>query len=106
MSSARSWEEGGRDRRRSNVPAQAPSTSIESTIWMRPRRRCSRPSASPEEGSLSARERTHIDRVIAETHFNLRRASEVLGISRSTLYKKLRLYEIEVPRKSRPNATR
>lgn len=85
------------ERRARMAPFDGPACIGEAEIAMALR---TRPSASPEEGSLSARERSHIDRVVAETQFNLSRASEVLGISRSTLYKKLSLYGIEVPRRT------
>jgi len=51
------------------------------------------PDASPTAdalGSLAATEAAHIRRVVAATGGNLKRAAEILGIARSTLYAKLR----------------
>jgi len=48
-------------------------------------------------GTLSEVEAQHIRRVLQSVNWNKRRASEMLGINRSTLYEKIRLYEIEKP---------
>jgi DNA-binding NtrC family response regulator len=45
---------------------------------------------------LRSLERAHVERVLAETGFNMRRAAEALGISRSTLYEKARKYGIDL----------
>ena len=46
-------------------------------------------------GTLSEIEGQHIRKVLQSVNWNKRRASEVLGINRSTLYEKIRLYHIE-----------
>ena len=46
-------------------------------------------------GTLSEIEAQHIRKVLQSVNWNKRRASEVLGINRSTLYEKIRLYHIE-----------
>lgn len=46
-------------------------------------------------GTLSEIEGQHIRKVLQSVNWNKRRASEVLGINRSTLYEKIRLYRIE-----------
>ncbi len=45
--------------------------------------------------SLDELERLHIQRVLAATDRNLTHASEILGVTRTTLYNKLRRYQIE-----------
>jgi DNA-binding NtrC family response regulator len=52
-------------------------------------------------GTLSDVEAQHIRRVLQSVNWNKRRASEMLGINRSTLYEKLRLYQIEKPHPSK-----
>ena len=47
--------------------------------------------------SLADLEAQHIARVLQSGNWNKRRASEILGINRSTLYEKLRYYGIEKP---------
>ncbi len=49
-------------------------------------------------GSLAEVEAQHIRRVLQSVNWNKRRAAEILGINRSTLYEKIRLYQIEKPR--------
>lgn len=46
-------------------------------------------------GSLEDMEREHIQKVILATHNNLSRTAEILGITRSTLYSKIRRYKLE-----------
>jgi DNA-binding NtrC family response regulator len=46
-------------------------------------------------------ERTHIERVLADTSWNLSHASRVLDIDRTTLYNKIRRYELRDPRRLR-----
>ncbi|MBI4602261.1 MAG: sigma 54-interacting transcriptional regulator [Planctomycetes bacterium] len=48
--------------------------------------------------TLAEIEAQHIGRVLQSVNWNKRRAAEVLGINRSTLYEKIRLYGIERPR--------
>jgi DNA-binding NtrC family response regulator len=47
--------------------------------------------------SLKEVEKAHITRVLHENHWNISRASELLGIDRSTLYNKIRRYKIQTP---------
>lgn len=55
-----------------------------------------RPGDSEPQASLESVERTHIARVLAETGFNKSKASEILGIDRATLYRKAKLYGIDL----------
>lgn len=52
----------------------------------------------PETGVLERMERTMIERVLKETQFNKRRAADRLGISRPTLYLKLKRYGLSSDR--------
>jgi two-component system NtrC family response regulator len=52
--------------------------------------------ALPESGVLESMERDMIERVLRETRFNKRRAADRLGISRPTLYEKLRRYGLKL----------
>jgi DNA-binding protein Fis len=47
--------------------------------------------------SLDELERLHIRRVIDATERNLSRAAEILGVTRTTLYNKLRKYGLDEP---------
>ncbi len=58
--------------------------------------------AAFDRRSLQAVEREHIKQVIRATGGNLLRAASVLEISRTTLYKKIRDYDINVPGPSAP----
>jgi transcriptional regulator with GAF, ATPase, and Fis domain len=48
--------------------------------------------------TLADVEAQHIARVLQSVNWNKRRAAEVLGINRSTLYEKIRVYSLEKPR--------
>jgi DNA-binding NtrC family response regulator len=56
-------------------------------------------SAKQEESeqflSLEEVERLHIERILAATGNNLSRGAEILGVTRSTLYNKMRRYQAE-----------
>jgi transcriptional regulator with PAS, ATPase and Fis domain len=57
------------------------------------------PPASADEGrilTLEEAEREHIVHVLTLTQHNLRRAAALLDISRSTLYQKLKRYDIQI----------
>jgi DNA-binding NtrC family response regulator len=54
------------------------------------------PSAPAEITALAAREHDHVRRVLAATRGNLRQSAQILGISRSTLYERLRRYGIDL----------
>jgi DNA-binding NtrC family response regulator len=45
---------------------------------------------------LLEHERRHIEAVLGETNFNMRRAASILGIARSTLYARVQKYGIAV----------
>jgi transcriptional regulator of acetoin/glycerol metabolism len=40
-------------------------------------------------------EKTHIERVLTENQWNIARSARILGIDRSTLYSKIKRYDIE-----------
>ncbi len=48
-------------------------------------------------GTLEELERLHIERVLRENHFNRARTAELLGISKKTLYLKIKRYGLSVP---------
>ncbi|HVR76590.1 MAG TPA: sigma 54-interacting transcriptional regulator [Planctomycetota bacterium] len=54
--------------------------------------------------TLEQVEAQHIGRVLQSVTWNKRRAAEILGINRSTLYEKIRLYGIERPKDASPGA--
>jgi two-component system response regulator HydG len=41
-------------------------------------------------------EKAHIQKVLEETGYNKSRASEILGIDRATLYRKAKIYGIDL----------
>jgi transcriptional regulator with PAS, ATPase and Fis domain len=49
-------------------------------------------------GNLADMEKEAIQRVLVETRFNKKKAAEKLGISRPTLYEKIRRYKLELPK--------
>jgi two-component system response regulator AtoC len=51
---------------------------------------------SEPQASLESVEKAHIARVLIETGFNKSKASEILGIDRATLYRKAKLYGIDL----------
>ncbi|MBS1961667.1 MAG: sigma-54-dependent Fis family transcriptional regulator [Bdellovibrionales bacterium] len=51
---------------------------------------------SEPQASLESVEKAHIARVLQETGFNKSKASEILGIDRATLYRKAKLYGIDL----------
>ena len=54
-----------------------------------------RPPIEGDLGSLEDMEKEHIRKVIEATKSNLSRTAEILGITRSTLYSKIRRYKLE-----------
>ena len=50
----------------------------------------------PESITLAAFERAHIERVLRHNNYNMRRAAQMLGISRSTLYIRTREYKLNL----------
>jgi DNA-binding NtrC family response regulator len=49
----------------------------------------------PMSASLKEIEKSHIDRTLHENKWNISRSAKILGIDRSTLYKKIKLYGIQ-----------
>jgi two-component system nitrogen regulation response regulator NtrX len=76
---------------------------VASALRLRPQSEPERPAASGEEldGTLrEAREqfeKAFILRRLRETHWNITRAAERLGIERSNLHRKIKSYGIETP---------
>ena len=55
------------------------------------------PPPSGTGATLEDLERVHIDRVLRENSFNRARTAELLGISKKTLYLKIKRYGLSVP---------
>jgi DNA-binding NtrC family response regulator len=51
--------------------------------------------------SLAGMEKLHIERTLREHQYRVPRAAQALGIPRSSLYERIRKYEIALPRGSR-----
>jgi transcriptional regulator of acetoin/glycerol metabolism len=47
--------------------------------------------------SLKEMEKTHVQRILDENHWNISRSARILGIDRSTLYSKIKLHGIQKP---------
>ncbi len=62
--------------------------------------------ALPQIDNLNELERATIQRVLNETGWNMRQAARRLGISRTTLYSKLRRHALELPEGRRKTAPR
>ena len=56
---------------------------------------CHEPPPATKAYSLKDVEKTHIERVLTETQWNIARSAKILGIDRSTLYSKIKRYDIE-----------
>ena len=56
---------------------------------------CHEPAPAIRAHSLKDVEKTHIERVLNENHWNIARSAKILGIDRSTLYSKIKRYDIE-----------
>ena len=56
---------------------------------------CHEPTPTVRAYSLKDVEKTHIERVLTENQWNIARTAKILGIDRSTLYSKIKRYEIE-----------
>ena len=56
---------------------------------------CHEPAPAIKVHSLKDVERTHIERVLTENQWNIARSAKILGIDRSTLYSKIKRYDIE-----------
>jgi len=70
---------------------------VDPTLAVLPAPRIQHEKAAFDRRSLQTVEREHIKQVISATSGNLLRAASVLEISRTTLYKKIRDYDISVP---------
>ena len=56
---------------------------------------CHEPATAIKAHSLKDVEKTHIERVLTENQWNIARSAKILGIDRSTLYSKIKRYDIE-----------
>ena len=56
---------------------------------------CHEPAPAIKAHSLKDVEKSHIERVLTENQWNIARSAKILGIDRSTLYSKIKRYEIE-----------
>ena len=54
----------------------------------------SRPGVQPSGGSLQDVEKSHILSILEQTGWNIKRSAQILGIDRSTLYNKMKRYQI------------
>jgi DNA-binding NtrC family response regulator len=58
---------------------------------------CSEPQALASDESLGAMEKAHITQILNQYEWNIAKAAKILGIDRSTLYSKIKRYEISRP---------
>lgn len=56
---------------------------------------CREPSPALRNNSLQEVEKTHIQQILKENRWNIARSAKILGIDRSTLYSKIKRYNIE-----------
>ena len=56
---------------------------------------CHEPSPAIRNNSLQEVEKAHIQQILKENSWNIARSAKILGIDRSTLYSKIKRYEIE-----------
>jgi DNA-binding NtrC family response regulator len=56
---------------------------------------CHEPSRVPQSNNLQEVEKAHIKRILAENQWNIARSAKILGIDRSTLYSKIKRYNIQ-----------
>jgi DNA-binding NtrC family response regulator len=56
---------------------------------------CHEPAARPPRNTLEEVERLHIHQILTENQWNIARTAKVLGIDRSTLYNKIKRYQIQ-----------
>jgi DNA-binding NtrC family response regulator len=54
-------------------------------------------SSPPLEKSIKEVEKSHIIQMLGENHWNIAKTAKILGIDRSTLYAKIKLYKIQKP---------
>jgi transcriptional regulator of acetoin/glycerol metabolism len=55
---------------------------------------CHEPAPKQKAYSLKEVEKAHIQQVLAENQWNIARSAKILGIDRSTLYSKIKRYNI------------
>jgi len=55
---------------------------------------CHEPLQTPRSNSLKEVEKAHIRRILTENDWNIARSAKILGIDRSTLYSKIKRYDI------------
>jgi DNA-binding NtrC family response regulator len=56
---------------------------------------CHEPAPSTRANSLKEMEKAHIQQVLIENQGNIARSAKILGIDRSTLYSKIKRYNID-----------
>jgi transcriptional regulator of acetoin/glycerol metabolism len=56
---------------------------------------CRKPEAGPATQGLKEMEKEHIQRILEENGWNIVRSAKILGIDRSTLYSKIRRYQLQ-----------
>jgi DNA-binding NtrC family response regulator len=56
---------------------------------------CYGPFHAPQNNSLKEVEKNHIQQILTDNDWNIARSAKILGIDRSTLYSKIKKYEIE-----------
>jgi DNA-binding NtrC family response regulator len=56
---------------------------------------CHEPSPVPQSNTLQEVEKAHIQKILAENQWNIARSAKILGIDRSTLYSKIKRYDIQ-----------
>jgi DNA-binding NtrC family response regulator len=56
---------------------------------------CYEPAASPRRNTLEEVEKLHISQILTDNQWNIARTAKVLGIDRSTLYNKIKRYQIQ-----------
>jgi len=55
---------------------------------------CHEPSEAPKSNTLQDVEKTHIQQILGENQWNIAKSAKILGIDRSTLYSKIKRYNI------------
>jgi DNA-binding NtrC family response regulator len=58
---------------------------------------CHEPLQAPKNDTLMEVEKAHIRQILMDTAWNIARSAKILGIDRSTLYSKIKRYEIRKP---------
>ena len=58
---------------------------------------CTQECATPSDHTLKGIEKNHILQVLTENAWNISLCAKILGIDRSTLYSKIKRYELQSP---------